>query len=196
MKDKEIKDLIEKGHILCRVIFEMAGNPKEHVENTLKEYVKKIKEDPDYIFMNEEYEPAEENDGVWSTLLEADVLVTNFEKLNVLCFNLSPASIEIIEPENFALTQKNVTYWYNDLLSKIHEISATMKNLSGENELLKLNLNRAIKNCVVLSLTEPRTSEEISQKVGIDKTNLQPFIDALTKEKTIILDGNKYVRSK
>ncbi|MGV8150417.1 MAG: hypothetical protein ACP5NV_01690 [Candidatus Woesearchaeota archaeon] len=196
MKDKEIKDLIEKGHILCRVIFEMAGNPKEHVEKTLKDYINKIKEDPSYIFMNEDYAPAEENDGVWSVILEADVLSTNFEKLNILCFNLSPASIEIIEPETFALTQKDITYWYNDILSKIHEVSASLKNLNGENDLLKVNLNRAIKNCVVLSLNEPRTMDEISQKVGVDKNNLQPFVDAMIKEKTIILEGNKYVRHK
>lgn len=194
MKDKEIKEFIAKGHILCRVIFEMAGNPKEHVESTLKKYISTIKEDPNYIFMNEYFAPAEENEGIWSTFFESNVLVSNFEKLNILCFNLTPASIEIIEPENFALTQKDITYWYNDLLSKLHEVSITLKNLTSENELLKVNLNRAIKNSIVLSLTEPRTSEEISSKTGIDKEHIQPFIDALVKENSITLEGNKYVK--
>lgn len=194
MKDKEIKEFIAKGHILCRVIFEMAGNPKEHVESTLKKYISTIKEDPNYIFMNEYFAPAEENEGIWSTFFESNVLVSNFEKLNILCFNLTPASIEIIEPENFALTQKEVTYWYNDVLSKLHEVSITLKNLTSENEMLKVNLNRAIKNSIVLSLTEPKTPEEISSKTGIDKEHIQPFIDALVKEKSIILEGNKYVK--
>lgn len=194
MKDKEIKEFIEKGHILCKVIFEMAGNPKEHVESTFKKYISAIKEDTSYIFMNEIYEPAEENDGIWSTLFEADVLVANFEKLNILCFNLTPASIEIIEPENFTFTQKELTYWYNDLLSKLHEVSAVLKNHVSENEMLKINLNRAIRNSIVLSLTESKTADEISIKVGIDKEHIQPFIDALVKEKSIIFEGNKYMK--
>ncbi len=194
MKDKEIKEFIAKGHILCKVIFEMAGNPKEHVESSLKKYISAIKEDPNYIFMNEYFAPAEENEGIWSTFFESDVLVSNFEKLNLLCFNLTPASIEIIEPENFTLTQKELTYWYNDLLSKLHEVSITLKNFTSENEMLKVNLNRAIRNSIVLSLTEPKSVEEISAKVGIDKEHIQPFIDALVKEKSIIVDGNKYMK--
>jgi hypothetical protein len=194
MKDKEIKEFIEKGHILCKVIFEMAGNPKEHVESTLRKYVSAIKEDPNYIFMNEVYEPAEENDGIWSTILETDILVSNFEKLNILCFNLTPSSIDIIEPESFAITQKEMTYWYNDLLSKLHEISISLKNLSSENDLLKVNLNRAIRNSIILSLIDPKTIDEIVIKTGIDKEHLQPFLDALIKEKSIILEGNKYAK--
>lgn len=194
MKDKEIKEFISKGHILCKVIFEMAGNPKEHVELTLKKYISAIKEDPNYIFMNEYFAPAEESEGIWSTFFESDVLVANFEKLNLLCFNLTPASIEIIEPENFSFTQKEMTYWYNDLLSKLHEVSITLKKFASENEMLKVNLNRAIRNSIVLSLTEPKSADEISTKVGIDKEHIQPFIDALMKEKSIIVNGNKYMK--
>ena len=83
-------------------------------------------------------------------------------------------------------------YWYNDLISKLHEISASLKNLSSENDLLKLNLNRAIRNSIVLSLTESKTIDEIVIKTGIDKEHLQPFLDALIKEKSIILETGKY----
>lgn len=194
MKEKEIKERIASGSILCKVIFEMAGNPKEHVEQTLKAYITQIKEDPSYVFMNEYYAPAEENDKIWSTFYEADVLVSNFERLNILCFNLTPASLEIIEPEQFSMTQKELTYWYNDLLSRLHEVSVAVKNLNSESDLLKVNLNRSIRNCVVLSLTESRTADEIAMKVGIDKEHLQPFIDALVKEKSISFDGTRYTK--
>lgn len=195
MKEKEIKELIAKGHILCKAIFEMAGNPKEHVEQTLRQYIKTIKEDPDYIFMNEYYADAEEHDGVWSTFMESDVLVSNFEKLNVLCFNMTPASVEIIEPESISFTQKKMTDWYNDILSKLHETAMLTKGLASENDLLKVNLNRAIRNLIVLSLSDPKTKEEIATKVGIDAEHIQPFIEALIKEKTIILEDDKYRRT-
>lgn len=197
MKEKEIKDLVQKGHILCRVIFEMAGNPKEHVEESLRKYIAAVKEDPDYIFMNEHYAPCEEtSDGVWSTFFEAEVLVSNLEKLNIMCFNLTPASLEIIEPETFTLSEKNLTDWYNDIISKLHEVSAAFKNQNSENELLKINLNRSIKNCIILAMTEPKTIEEISHKVGIEVNQLQQFMDALIKEKNIALEGNKYILKK
>ena len=120
MNDKELKEFIAKGHILVKAIFEMAGNPKEHVEDTLKKYVEHMKEDPDYIFMNGFFAPCEENeDKIWSTFFESDILVSDFEKLSHLCINLAPANIEVIEPESITLTQKLVSYHFNDLLAKL-----------------------------------------------------------------------------
>lgn len=193
MNEKEVKELIQKGYVHCRVIFEMAGNPKEHVEESLKKYISAIKQDPDYVFMNEYYADCEEHDGIWSTFMEAKVLAKNLEKLNILCFNLSPASIEIIEPESFNFTEKNLTDWYNDLLSKIHEVSIVTKSIQSENDLLKNNLGRSIRNLIMLAVSEPKTIEEISNKVGIDVEHLKPFIDFLLKEKTILQEGNKYI---
>lgn len=192
MNDKELREFISKGHILCRVIFEMAGNPKEHVEQTLKGYIEKVKEDPDYVFMKEYHAPAEENEGIWSMFYESEVLVSNLEKLNVLCFNLGPASIEILQPENMNFSDKRMTEVYNDFISKIHEVSMSMKSLYSENEMLKVNLNRAIRNCVVLAVSEPKTLNEISEKIGIDAEHLQPFVDAMIKEKSLVKDGEKY----
>jgi len=192
MKENELKELIGKGHILVRAIFEMAGNPKEHVENTLKQYIDNVKQDPDYIFIREYTAPTQETEGIWSTFVEAEIVISNFDKLNFLCFNLSPANIEILQPESFSLTHKVMTDWYNDLLSKLHEVSAVVKSNGQENDLLKLNLNRSIRNCVMLALTESRNVDDVSLKVGIDKEHLQPFLDAMIKEKSIVLNDGKY----
>jgi hypothetical protein len=192
MNNTQIKEIVNKGGVVCRVIFEMAGNPKEHVENTLKDYMDKIKEDPDYIFLKEHTEEAEENNGVWSTFIEAEILISNLEKLNILCLNLGPASVEILLPEERIFTDKKLTDVYNDFISKIHEVGAEIKSLSGENNLLKVNLNRAIRNCIILSLTETKTAQEISEKIGIDTEHLQPFLELLIKEKSLVKDGEKY----
>jgi len=193
MNDKDLKDHISKGYIHCRVIFEMAGNPKEHVEKTLRDYMKAVREDPEYIFIKEYFAPAEENsDGIWSTFNESEILVLNLEKLNSLCFNLGPASVEIMQPETLTLSEKKLTELYNDVISKLHEIGIIMKSSVSENDLLKVNLNRAIRNCIVLSLNEPKSAEEISEKIGIDSEHLQPFIDAMIKEKSLMKDGEKY----
>jgi len=192
MNDKELKEYISKGYILCKAIFEMAGNPKDHVEKTLKEYINTVKEDPDMIFMNEYWADAEENNGIWSIFYESEILVSSLEKLNILCFNLGPASVEIMQPENMHFTDKRLTDLYNDFISKVHEAGMSLKALTSENELLKVNLNRAIRNCVVLALNEPRSANEISEKTGIDTEHIQPFLDALIKEKSLVKDGEKY----
>jgi len=197
MKEKEIDELVAKGHILIKAIFEMAGFPKEHVENTLKKYIDVIKEDPSYIFMNEYFAPCEENeDKIWSTFYESEIIVASMEKLNNLCFNLAPASIEIIKPESFTMPEKSITYMYNDLISKLHEMGLTAKNLTSENDMLKVNLNRAIRNTITLALSEPKAVDDLALKVGIDKEHLQPFLDAMVKEKTIIHDNNRYILNK
>jgi hypothetical protein len=192
MKDKELNEFIAKGHILCRVIFEMAGNPREHVEKTLTDYINKVKEDPDYIFIKEYQAPAEETEGVWSTFLEAEILVSDLDKLNLLCFNLGPASIEILRPEEMMLTDKKITNLYNDVISHIHETGVLLKSISNDNDMLKVNLNRSIRNGIILSAYEPRTLNEISEKTGIDTEHLQSFLEAMIKEKSLVKDGDKY----
>jgi hypothetical protein len=192
MNDKELNEFISKGYVLCRVIFEMAGNPKEHIEKTLRNYINNIKEDPDYIFIKEYNAPCEEMDGVWSTFNESEILVANFEKLNILCFNLSPASIEILRPESITITHKKLGEWYNDLLSKIHEVGITVKNLTGEGDLLKVNLSRSIKNCVILALDAPKSAAAVAERVGIDAEHLQPFLDSMIKDKILVKDGENY----
>lgn len=192
MNDKQLKEIVSKGGVVCRAIFEMAGNPKEHVEKTLSEYIAKVKEDPDYIFLKEHSEPTEENEGIWSTFIEAEILITSLEKLNILCFNLGPASVEILLPEERSFTDKGLTNLYNDFISKLHEAGMEIKSLSSESDLLKVNLNRAIRNCIILSITEPKTAQDISEKVGIDTEHLQPFLEALIREKSLVKDGEKY----
>ena len=46
---------------------------------------------------------------------------------------------------------------------------------------------------ILLSIiNEPKTIDEISIKTGIDTDHLQPFLDALLKEKSLVKDGEKY----
>jgi DNA-directed RNA polymerase sigma subunit (sigma70/sigma32) len=89
-------------------------------------------------------------------------------------------------------SDKKLTELYNDFISKLHELGMTLKSMNGENELLKVNLNRAIRNCIVLSLNEPKTLHEISEKIGIDTDHIQQFLEAMVKDKSLVKDGEKY----
>ena len=45
----------EKRQLRCRAIIEMLGKPREYIVETLKNYVKGIKENPEIIILNEDY---------------------------------------------------------------------------------------------------------------------------------------------
>mgnify|MGYP001585341470 CR=1 FL=1 len=54
------EDKGQHAHIRCRTIIEVLGKPKEHVENSLREYVQHIREDSELVVLNEEYSEAKE----------------------------------------------------------------------------------------------------------------------------------------
>jgi len=197
MKEKEIKELVEKGWLRLRVIFEVIGNPKEHVIESIKLYMDNIKKEERLKMLNEDFaEPEELEEGkLWSTHCEAEILAEDLEVVTWLCVSFTPASVEIIEPEEFLVQNKDLGVWLNELLIRLHEIGISYKNVLSENELLKKNINALIRNSILLALEKPKTASEISKTVGIDDpTLLEPFFIAMKKEKRIEQQGETYTK--
>jgi len=69
----------EKSHIRCKTIIEVLGKPKEHVENSLKEYTDHIREDSDLAILNENYSDIKEQDKLWSKFVELDLVIKDLE---------------------------------------------------------------------------------------------------------------------
>ena len=196
MDEIEIKQLMEKGYLKVRVFFEMLGKPKEHVEETLKKYIERIKTDENIKFIEEDYAEAEEKeDGLWSTFVEAVILVNGMDKLTWLCINFMPASIEIIEPEEKKYTNKQIGFWINDVLSKLHEISLMTKTLANKNKQFAGALGTMLRNMILLSLeTGDLTAEELVRKTGIRLDQVNDTIKVLMEEKRIEKEGDLYKR--
>ncbi len=121
------------------------------------------------------------------------MLVDGLEKLTWLCFNYSPASVEILKPLEFSFEARELQNWLNDLLAKLHEVGLVSKQVSSQNKLLVKNMNRLIKNsillCVSLGLETPR---EVSERIGIDYKQLKPFFEALMREGKLVLEEGRY----
>jgi hypothetical protein len=193
MKDKEIKEYIEKKYLRINTIFEIIGHPKEHVESTMKAYIENIKKDSEMVILKENYEPAEELEGgVFGIIAEVEMLVKNIEKLTWLCVNFSPASIELIEPDEVLVEQKEITHWLNDLLSKLHEIGVAQKKIHSDNEGLIRNFNAMTRNAILLVLKEPCDIQSISKKIGMEDKHTELFVEKLIKEKKIVKEKNVY----
>lgn len=180
--------------LVVRVIFEVIGRPKEHVEKSIKAYIENIKTDDQITILKEDFEPAEEvEEGIFSSICEAELEIANIEKLTWLCMNFSPASIEVISPSTLIFEDKDITHWLNDLLSKLHEIGVQQKSLSGQNEGLIRNFNAMTRNAIILGLQEPRDKATISQKIGLSEEFTDKFLEALIKENKVKKEKNKYI---
>ncbi len=102
---------LEKGQIHFRTIVEVVGRPKEHVEETIRGHVEKIKKDESLEIINQDFadvkkeEDKENQEGLWLTFVELELWIKNLPSLIGFCFDYMPSSVEIIEPKQ--LTFKN-----------------------------------------------------------------------------------------
>jgi len=194
---KEIKEHLEKGYVHVNVIYEMIGNPKEHIEKTLRLFLENIERDPDIITLKKDFEETMELEekGLFSTAAEVEYLILGIEKITWLAFNFMPASIEILGPKELTFTEKDFTNWLNDLLSKLHEVNTVHAALRNEHQALVRNVNALVRNNVILALDKPMTAAEIGKKVGIPTKQLLPFLEAMVKEGKLEHKGKHFSKA-
>src|SRR6056297_2970226 len=111
---EELAEKMESGALRVLVTFEVVGKPKAHVEKSLDEYLTNLKKDERITIVTEERGEAEEQEGFWSTFAESEMIINDLGTVIWLCINFSPASIEILEPENKTMTAPALTAWIND----------------------------------------------------------------------------------
>lgn len=164
--------------------------------NTLNGIIEQIQKEEHIIILNQEIGEPEEKNKIWSSFIETEMLVFGLEKFIWLATNFTPANIEIIKPEEFIVTEKNMTEWLNDVLNMMHMINTNYRMKHFESEDLKKNFALLIRNSILLATEKEISQEEIGKEIGLPGEFLLPFIEALTKEKRLIKKGEKYVRLK
>lgn len=197
MKSKEIKQKIaEEGFIHTNIMFEVLGNPKEHVESSLKQYLDGLKQLDDVIVLDEHVEPAEEQNDLWSTFAEVELLVKTLDRISWICVNFMPASIEIMAPESLAFKARHLTGWFNDLLAKLHEVAAVSHQVGQQNRVMLKSMNALFRNAILICIdSEFGDSVLIAKKIGVSEADLKPVFEAMIKEEKIKKEGKLYVRT-
>lgn len=197
LSEKDVKERLQQGWARAIIVFELAGKPKEHIEQTLPAYIENIKRDERVAFLSEEYgDIVEHEDGIFSMYCETDLLVQNLDTLTWLAINFSPASIEVLEPGEFTVPQNDLTAWLNDLLSKLHEVSNILREERSVNNHLTTSLNALIKNSIKAALREgPKDIKELEEVLGIHHEQLKPFADHLVEKEQLTKEGDAYSRA-
>ncbi len=194
MEKIEMEQLFEKGYLRVKVIFEMLGKPKEHIETTLKQYVQKVKATQGFVILSEEFaEAIEQDDSLWSTFAEIEVMVESIEKLTWISVNFMPASIEIMEPTEINASNKKINFWLNDILAKLHEISILTKGVVSKDKIMSKTLGTMMKNIVLIALESgSKTVNELHMKTGIREDQINEVLKFLVDKKRVEQDGESY----
>jgi hypothetical protein len=194
----DITEKLEKGYIQSRVIIEVVGKPKEHVEKTLKDLIEQIKKRENIELLKQEVSEAKEvndenNPDLWATFSEIEMLTKDIKVLVNFCFDFMPSSVEIIEPKELKLKDNDISNVLNDLQGRLHQVDLVAKRLNNENQFLKNNMHALIKNFVsILLINRSLSSEQLSKVVGMEKQELENFLEIMIKENRLNKEDGKY----
>lgn len=156
-----------KEKIIARIIVEVLGSPKEHVETTIKEIITKLETESGIRMIKQRTYEAEEQKGtkLWSTFSEVEFQAEGLKNLTEICFNYMPSSIEIIEPAGMDIDLSVVSDFMNDLLARIHKYDMILKNLHAENMVMKHDIN------LIKEAAKAAIGKKIAEKTAIEKKN-------------------------
>ncbi len=182
--------------IVFRTVIEVAGKPKEHVEETLKEYVEKLKEDERYNVIKEVFADVkkhEEDEEFWACFAEIEVETEELVNLTHFGFEFMPAMIEILEPQELKIGQMEFSEYLSDLQLKLHQVDMVAKQVKMENDSIKLNMTGLLGNYVQVLLHQGnKTSEQLSGITGIHQDLLEDFLDKMIDDGKIDLKEGIY----
>lgn len=125
--------------IRAKIIEEMVGSPKEHIETTFNDLLEKIKKE--FEVVEETINEPEEIKGMWSTFVELEINFNDMNQLTGFCFDFMPSSVEIISPKELTVEHNDINNLLNDILAKLHQYSMLLKNTIAENKILKKKLS-------------------------------------------------------
>ena len=194
MDTKLIREKVSEGYIHISAIIEMVGKPKEHVDKTLRDYMKTIPEQKDIELVKEDYsEPKQIEGEMFSAFVEVEVLTKGAEKLFDFCFDFMPSSIEIISPESIRYSSQRFTGFLNDLQSRLHELDMTVKRVNETNKQLNRNTENLLKNSIKLAIKSGNSKlSDISKNLGIAEENLSKIMDTLVETNLLKKEGDSY----
>lgn len=157
---------MKEKKIISRMVIEVLGSPKEHVEETMKQIVENLEAEKEMHMIHQttyETEKQEKNN-LWSTFCEAELQTDSIKKLMELCFDYMPSSVEIIEPLGMELETTDVSDMLNDLLARMHKYDMVLKNLHAENVTMKHDIE----------LIKEAARKAVENKISSDKEKKKP----------------------
>ncbi len=177
--------------VLARIIIEMLGAPKDHIEQTMRTYVDKLKKTQ--TVLKADIADAEETSKIFSIYTELEMRFTDLAALLDFCFESMPSSVEVVEPATFSITLDKLNAFLNDLQARLHEADAIIKTERTRKQILDMNATNIFRRFLIYLVERGHvTASEMSHYVGVHPQSLVPFLDKLVEEKKLKKDGEQY----
>ena len=191
MDNKKIKEKLSEGYLHIRAIIEIVGKPKKYVEDTINDYLKKIKED--YDIVNEHLETTEPQDDLFSAFAELEIMMKNSNALLSFCFDFMPSSIEILEPEQINVKNTDLSSFLNDLQTRVHGLNTGLLQEKQQSKFYIKNTAVLLRNFLVVLLSSRAMSlKEIQPFLGVKENDIEKVLQVLINEKKVIKQGDKF----
>ena len=191
----ELEEKIEKGGLVARIVIEVLGKPKEHVDETLKLLLTRLREESQVIVGEikiADAEEVEESQGMFSTFAEIEIAVDSLSRLVGICFFYMPASIEVVEPAEFNLASSSFNELYNDLLGQLHNVDMVAKNLRAENEMHKRTMGKLLRSSMLALTKQKKSGKDIADLLMIPPDQAENILDKLVEEGLLKKVGKNY----
>lgn len=184
----------EKQKITCRLIIEILGKPEQHVVDTLRALLKKLKEEKGVKITKGTVHKPKQEGNFFSAFSEIEAELDDIALLSNICFNYMPSSIEIISPEKLDMNPLMISDFINDLMARLHEVDMRLKSITSQNIVLDSNCLSLLKNMFILALKQKqKTMKELTEDTGIPEEQLKIFIKRFTEGGLISKKGEKYL---
>ena len=113
---------------------EIAGKPEEHVKETIEKMLNILKENKKITILKKEVAPIKKHElespanpkqkvEIFSSFADTELEFPDFDELMQFIYTFMPSSVEILEPSNLKIKQKDLENSINDLLGRLHEQS-------------------------------------------------------------------------
>lgn len=195
MDTKEIQKKIKDGWILGRAIIEVAGKPKKHVEDTLKDYIKKIGND-NVIIIKNETSSAKKHDDIFAAFTELEILFKTLNDLIYFCFDYMPSNIEIYDPQELVYKTRELNSFINTMQAKLHDANIAAKTIKQVNTNLNESFTKLMKNFIAVTCIGGKTLDEIEKIMGVPKIHIEKVLEVLIKDERVKKTGEKYITIK
>lgn len=195
-KDLSDAERLKEKQILARIIIEVLGAPKEHVESAIKLVVDKLYGLKELDVVSESTYEAEERGKLFSTFSELEIWFKDLDTLSKFIFDVTPSSVEIIQPYSLSLSAGFVSGFFNDFLLKLHDLGLKLKDSSAKTKLLQKNADTLMRNFLNFTLSKPKSAEELSKITGVPKENVEAILSNFEKAGIVKKVQEKYALTK
>jgi hypothetical protein len=180
---------------LTRVIVELQGGPKEHVAKTMDLLISAVKSGYNVVNVvpSDVIELEGSHKGIFSTFCEFEMAFESNSKLIGFCFDYTPTSVEVIEPEQTILKANELTDLLNDVVNHLHKSGDLVKQVSAQNKILQYNASAFLRNLLIVTLAiKDRDLSDLSKITGVKENDLDNILKQLVERKELLLKDKKY----